>query len=113
MGSRLADLCPGPLKQTRGLDRDDGRMLRGAGLGAACARTGCVARRREVRPPGARGGAGPLGLTFLLVFPPQWVAHWVRKQSEVALRSSLPACQPALRAREVMRFKLSHTDILN
>lgn len=36
LGSRLANLSPGLLKQTGGLERDDGRMLRGAGLGAAC-----------------------------------------------------------------------------
>lgn len=36
LGSRLANLSPGLLKQTRGLESDDGRMLRRAGLGAAC-----------------------------------------------------------------------------
>lgn len=34
--SRAENLVPGLLKQTRGLERDDGRMLRGAGLRAAC-----------------------------------------------------------------------------
>lgn len=32
LGSRAENLVPGLLKQTRGLERDDGRMPRGAGL---------------------------------------------------------------------------------
>lgn len=56
---------------------------------------------------GARSGTGPVGFDSLAGFLAQKVAQRVRKHFE----ESHSQLQPALPGREVMRFKLSRTDI--